>query len=274
MEKKKIKLTLSSETLNHMGGRSFTDPIFAFTTAPVDGKIKTLTILTYCRESICEYVRQQVRGVRHYDIDLNKLHMVINRKSTVKDPKSFAQQVAAGIAMLNAIEKNYGWPLTRAYPVSNDQYLAKTQHFYYVAASKRWIKAPAMLSLFTLLFRIATQETKFKFKQKVKTMKSLFNTLDGLAKNCSQHNVVYYRVHGKNWKLVLDNYNKLFGSREISDLYFPKTGGYFFTEGINELCDGSTRDITLNEQFSGLVVKQNKKARAVCHAVREAGKKS
>jgi hypothetical protein len=258
MEKKKIKLTLNPETLDHMGGRSFTDPIFAFTTAPVDGKIKTVTILTYCRESFCEYIRQQVRGVRYYGIDLTKLHMIINRKVPVAETDVFPRQVAAGLVMLNTIEKNYGWPLTRAYPVSNDQHLAKTQQFYYITASKRWIKAPAMLSLFTLLLRIATHETKFKFKHKVKTMKSLFDTLDDLSKKCGQHNLAYYRAHGRNWELVLDNYSKLFGSREMSDLYFPKTGGYFFTEGINELCDGSSRDTALSQQFYKMLAKREK----------------
>jgi len=258
MEKKKIKLTISGETLLHMTGRSFTDPIFAFTTAPADGKVKTVTMLTYCRESICEYIRQEVRGIRHYGIDFNKLHMVINRKVPVVDLKEFPQQVAAGLAMLNTIEKNYGWPLTRAYPVSNDQHLAKTQKFYYITASKRWIKAPAMLSLFTLLFRIAAHETKFKFKHKVKTMKSLYATLDDLTKKCRYHNVAYYRAHGANWKLVLDNYSKLFGHRDMSDLYYPAAGGYFFTEGINELCDGSSKDSELNDQIYKLVAKREK----------------
>ena len=258
MEKKKIKLTLASEAINNIGGRSFTDPIFAFTTAPVDGAVKTATILTYCRESICEYIRQQVRGVRYYGIDLTKLHMVIYRKVPVAEMATFPKQVATGLVMLNTIEKNYGWPLTRAYPVSNDQRLSKTNLFYYITASKRWIKAPAMLSLFTLLFRIAAHEPKFKFRHKVKTMKSLFDVLDDLREKCSHHNVMYYRAHGHNWKLALDNYSKLFGNREMSDLYYPKSGGYFFTEGINELCDGSSKDVTLNEQFYKLVGKREK----------------
>ena len=236
---------------------NFKEPIFAFVKKPIHGHTKPLTDLVYCRESFCEYLRQDLRNVRHYGIDTNKLHMVVYRK--IQNQKAFQNQVMAAQTMLNVIEKHYGWPLTRVYPVEIVQKAAKGSAFYYVSASKRWMKAPAMLSLFTLLFRIATNETKFKFKHRIRSLKSLFAVLDELYVKSTIAEIMYYGEHGHNWKLVLDNYKKLFGGREMRDLYFPKVGGYFFTEGINELCDISSKDPKLNRIFRGLVKKKESK---------------
>lgn len=258
MEKKKIELKLNDASITYVRetGSHFREPLFAFVTAPQNGKIETVTELTYCRESHCEYIRQELRHVRHYGIDFNRLHMLICRRVKHKSPTAvmdFRNQVAAAQKMLNVIEKHCGWPLTRVYTVKVTQKMPVSWQFYYVAASKRWIKAPAMLSLFTLLFRIAIAETKFKLRRRIRSMKSLFATLDDLGERSSYHEVRYYSKHGHKWQLVLDNYRKLFGGRSMSDLYFPPGGGYFFTEGINQLCDESSKDFVLNKTFSGIV---------------------
>lgn len=254
MEKKQLILELDTMSLLQINGskEATREPIFSFTSAPQNGKIKAVTPLTYCRETVCEYIRQEVRCIRHSGINLKKLHMVIHRRTS--DSKVFRGQISAGLAMLNVLEKNYGWPLTRAYPVKCGLSTLKNK-FYYITASKRWIKAPAMLSLFTLLFRIAENNKKYKFGNKIRSMKSLFAVLDDLYSKSNEEEILYYGEHGDNWQKVLSNYGKLFGSRTIEDLYSPKEGGYFFTEGINELCDLTSSDTTLNEEFSNIVHK-------------------
>ena len=264
MESKKLSLKLSVGSLaqTSRGGRSFREPIFAFVAAPYkfDGGMRThnVTELTYCRESFCEYVRQELRDIRHQGIDLNKLHMVAHRKIAGKKgaaSKIFQGQMMATQTMANAIEKHYGWPLTRVYPIKVVQATTGNSEFYYITASKRWIKAPAMLSLFTLLIRIAASESKFKFRHRIRSMKSLFAVLDELYTKSSYAEIMYYGKHGHNWKLVLDNYRKLFGSRNMEDLYFPADTNYLFTEGINNLCDVSSKDKTLNDTFKKLTEK-------------------
>ena len=258
MEKKKLELTLNASSITYIKETSshFREPIFAFVTAPQDGKINAVTELTYCRESNCEYVRQELRHVRHYGIDFNKLRMVICRRVRHTAPTAvvdFKNQIALAQKMLNVIEKHCGWPLTRVYAVKPAQKMPISWQFYYVVASKRWIKAPAMLSLFTLLFRIAVAETKFKLRRRIRSMKSLFTALDDLAERSSLHEVRYYNKHGHRWQLVLDNYRKLFSGRDMADLYFPQSGGYFFTEGINQLCDQSSKDHALNKTFHNII---------------------
>jgi len=258
MEKKKLTIEFNDASISYIKKTPshFREPLFAFVTAPQNGKIRTVTELTYCRESHCEYVRQELRGVRYYGIDFNKLYMVICRRVKHKSPTAvmdFKNQIAAAQKMLNVIEKHYGWPLTRVYAADPTQYMPVSWKFYHVAASKRWIKSPAMLSLFTLLFRIGVAETKFKLRRRIRSMKSLFATLDNLAERSSLHEVRYYNKHGHRWQLVLDNYKNLFSSRSMSDLYFPQSGGYFFTEGINQLCDESSKDYVLNKTFCKIV---------------------
>ena len=165
----------------------------------------------------------------------------------------------AGKVMVNAIEKHYGWPLTKIYPVKlNEDQDNVTDYngFYYISASKRWIKSPHMLSMFLLLFRIAITNHKFKFKTKIRSLKSLFKVLDDAAEKSNLGEIVYYKAHGPRWKVVLDNYRKLFGQRDLEDLYYPGGHDYFFSEGINTLCDDDSKDEVLNTEFEKLTSKR------------------
>ena len=265
MEKKILTLEVKYADWNYMiqttGG--FKEPLFAFVHPPKGGYMKAATDLVYCRESFCEYLRQDLRGVSHNDINTNKLHMVVHRR-VIKTPSKldrnlaiFREQVLAAQSMLNVIEKNYGWPLTKIYPaqLGKDQEVAANNAFYYVVASKRWIKAPAMLSLFTLIFRIAAYNGKFKFGSKIKNIKTFYSALEDASLKSGESELAFFREHGSFWPLVLDNYNKLFSKRSIEDLYCPKDADYFFSEGINTLCDLDTKDSKLRGTFEGIVKK-------------------
>lgn len=267
MEKKQLSLTLNTNAYSsvNFNASSFREPIFAFVTPAKAGNIEMLTDLTYCRESFCEYLRQDLRQISYNGIDLKKLHMLIHRrvapKRTDAGMRIFQDQVVTGQRMVNAIEKHYGWPLTKVYattPVQNIQ--NKNAKFYYITASKRWMKAPAMLSLFTLLFRIAANNQRFQFKDRIKSLKSLFRELDVVASKSSYSEMAYYRTHGKRWKLILDNYQKLFGGRNMASLYYPNNGAsYYFSEGINNICDESSEDSELNATFCDIVKRYHEK---------------
>lgn len=267
MEKKQLSLTLNTNAYSsvNFNSGSFREPVFAFVTPARAGNIEMLTDLTYCRESFCEYLRQDLRKISYNGIDLKKLHMLIHRrvapKRTDAGLRIFQDQVVTGQRMVNAIEKHYGWPLTKIYPTTPVQDTKnKNVGFYYITASKRWMKAPAMLSLFTLLFRIAANNQRFQFKDRIKSLKSLFSVLDAVARKSSYSEMAYYRTHGKRWKLILDNYQKLFGSRDMVDLYCPNDGAnYYFSEGINNICDESSADPELNSTFCRIVKRHHEK---------------
>jgi len=255
----KLELTDYDETMYSspkFGASS--EPLFAFVTDPKDSKLKCKTDITYCRESICEYIRQDLRAVTNYGIILSKLHMVIYRRLDITDiaAAKFEGQVLAGQKMINIIEKRYGWPLTRIYEavlINATKKERKANRFYYISANRRWIKSPIMLSLFTLLFRIATSESKYGFSQDINSFNDIFTVLGKLAQKEKRIELKYFKVHGHYWEAVLDHYNELFGQRPMADMYSPDANGYYFTEGINTLCDGDSLDTRLASDFAKIV---------------------
>ena len=82
---KKLVLRLKHNDYNNIIGKrkSTKDPMFAFVSPPKNGRIYALTEITYCRESICEYIRQDVRGVRDWEINRNKLHLVTQHEPEI-----------------------------------------------------------------------------------------------------------------------------------------------------------------------------------------------
>jgi len=264
MKIEKLHLQFNTNTKQYIDTHSSgsREPLFAFVSPPKSGTIAMLTDLTYCRESMCEYIRQELRNIAHNDINMSKLHMIIHRKVYSKfdvNLEAFRNQVLTGQRMANAIEKHYGWPLTKIYPVTTEEIKSKNVGFYYIYTGKRWMKSPIMLSLYTLLFRLATNNQKYKFKNRIKSIKSLFNVLHEVCERCNYTEAHYFEAHGGRWKLVLDNYRKLFGGRNMKDQYYPGGGDYYFSEGINSLCDESSRDVVLNKDFCKIVEKHNKK---------------
>lgn len=271
MEKKIIKVELQENDYTYMRhmDQSFKEPLFSFTTRPRLGKVRCRTGLVYCRESFCEYLRQDIRKVSHNGIITTKLHMLTHRrvpntKFLERHKKTFLNQTLAAQAMANAIESHYGWPLTKVYaiePCKDQEDILPSNLFYYITASRRWMKAPAMLSLYTLLFRVASNNGKFRFDTRIKDIKSFYEILADASKKSSYSEMYYVGAHISTWPMVLDNYDKLFGSRSIESLYNPGGGAYFFSEGINRLCDQDSKDHKLNRAF----VKIMKKARSHLH---------
>jgi len=262
MNEKTLLCHIKNTDFMHIANNTipFEDPIFAFVSAPIKGVVQARTDLTYCRESICEYIRQQVKEVAKYQIDTKALHMVMYRRVPPKTgPAAYQRQMEAVQNMLNVIESHYGWPLTKVYNVKlqgTQDNGNPTNRFYYLKATKRWMKSPAMLSMYLLLVRIACTDKKHKFNNKITSFDTLFETLDELAKRNFTQEVSYYREHGKHWRLILDNYRTLFGDRTMESLYVPSHHHYLFSEGINKLCDDNSSDLVLNKVMQKIVKKK------------------
>jgi hypothetical protein len=243
------------------------DPYFAFVASDKKGfppGLKAVTSMMYCRESLCECVRQQLRGVSTRGIDIMKLRLLVWRRVTptiktlAANMTIFKNQTQAGVKIVNTIEKHYGWPLTKLYHIKPNNtwadQISVNNDFYYVEASQRWMKSPHMLSLYTLLFRIAVSEKRFEFRKRVRGMKSLKVVLSEMGNNLSHLEARYIDKHAGAWWLVLDNYRKLFSGRAMKKLYYP-SDGYHFTEGINSLCDAVSSDLGLRAEFADILKK-------------------
>ena len=264
METKKLKIVLDSKTYKYAQrlGSGFVNPLFAYVSPPKGGKVYAKTDFIFCRESFCEYLRTDLRGLTHFGININKLHMGLyrrlpsNPKTLDKTTANFHQEVLFALQIVNTIEQHYGWPLTRAYLLEIDESqsdILPCNKFYYLTASKRWIKSPHMLSLYTLLIRIAATKPKLRKPEEITSLKTLFKYLDFLSARDHRQEVAFYHEHGAHWEIILSNYRKLFASRTMKDLYYPNTKSWFFTEGINTLSDRESKDIKLNTTYKKIL---------------------
>lgn len=280
MEKKTLKLKLISQEYKVIH-RTFSSlpqsdwPKFGFVNHVNSEKIKCAHHLLFCRE----YISERIRNDKTSEIKKDKLRLVISQKAIYhrhrhesnkelhldtkaveQDLNLFKDEVFTSLKMINVIEKHYGWPLSKIYPVQIEKWKEKNlpinYGYYYIVASRRWLKSPAMLSLYLLLYRIVIKHKKFNFKREMKTLGDVIKVLN-LACDISPlpMELAFFKTHGKRWKYVLDNYRNLFSSRKLKDLYKPDLHSYLFTEGINELCDLRSKDEILNTKFSKIVKK-------------------
>jgi len=246
----------------------FDAPIFALAGPVKGGRVKSISQFNYCRETTCEVIRQEVRGITRRGLKTSKLYVVMNRRMYRSNPKGgaavFKNQVLAAQEMVNAVERHYGWALTRVYktkPVKEQQEVPNREQFYYIVASKRWMKAPAMLSLFLLIFRIGRFNSKYRFKGKIKSINDLFKILDrsGSRAPIPDDLATFGDLGPKRVRLLLDNYQDIFGNRGMKKLYYPAKSHRLFTEGIQSACDLESVDRILNTKLSKALTRDKKK---------------
>ena len=270
MEKAKLSLTIGNNDKSRIkSNNSWTKfgvgrPYFSFASAPKNGNVQQVTAFRTCREDLCEFVRCETQGKTNFGMCLTKLRMLkmMRLEPSIKTFTSIDRKMAAGLKMVNIIEQHYGWPLTKVYPVelaNIAKATAKRYRIHYIVGSKRWLKAPAMLSLFVLLLRIGANNITAILKQlKTNNLEDLIRILDDITKRSRNSDIAYYREHGKTWLLVLKNYNRLFRRRTIQDFYFPedRTTGYLYNEGIALLCDRGSADRILKNKIAKILVEQ------------------
>jgi hypothetical protein len=230
-----------------MGGKSTVLNTAPNTVAPLD-------CFDSCREAVCSNIRDQIGHVDLGEVfDKTRLILYFRGHKHRKKPyynklhAEFERTITVGTKLVNLYEKELGWPLTKIYPLEND--VSRRHIFYYVVGSKRWIKAPALLSLYMLLFRLGhLTHMSRKFSGRFSTFNGAMRSLNELAsKKHVTGDLSYFKEHKDYWMFLLSNYKRLFGKRDMSDLWQPKQsyGGGLFSEGINTLCDHDTQDVKL-----------------------------
>jgi len=231
--------------------------MFAFVYNPIKkNEIKLDLLPETCREVVCDQMRSSFTNKKKFDIKRLRLivynkFIAINGSTELSNKQEdyiellkvdYRKKIAVSIKIVNIIEKEFKWPLTKIYLVECKQ-LDKSHMFYYFTASKKWVKSPSLFSLFMLLIRISLSLKKH----------TEFRTLDGLyrsiSKNSNTVDINHFKIHHKRYLLVLRYYDRLFGKTSMRDLYLPHTGQSLFTEGINYLCNLYTKDLNLHDKF-------------------------
>lgn len=242
----KLKLCEDEDENISEGGWSYTQTNIEFAAAKrVGNTITTLRQGQGCRESLCEDYRDS-EEVGMDKIPKSRMSMVLYLRSSSRNSTAsynkFKRDMAFAVKIVNIFEKEAGWPLSKMYELSHEY--DKMHMFMYVEGSKRWVKAPQLVSLYSLLLRLGHQSGEIG---PFRTYNALVKAFKRAKKSPMPTDLHYFKAYHKKWVLILKNYDELFGQRTLKDLYHPKKSGgnWFYTDGINALCDGDTQDLLL-----------------------------
>lgn len=270
----KYKYTLSKYTSPHIynyGGQD--DHIYsrwALCSCPnAKGEVKQLSGFDRCRETLCCRIFDAFdnRGhglngnsIKKKSIPIDKLRLVVKIGSNsnysptqAKRQKIMDKRTKSALHMLHIIEKEHKWGLTKAYPIKPYSYGDK---IYMVVASKKWMRSPHMVSLFTLIFRIsgdqAFQASSF---MRLRSYKAIMRCLKEFGRNNDYSDKFKVHTSLKYWDPLLRNYNKMFRGYPMKDTFNRSNYISHSQEGINRLCANACTNSKLQERFNEVVKK-------------------
>lgn len=252
-------------------------PAFAFAGAPKNNKVPQLTGFMGCREDLCECLYGKSRkiprgrlrllvsvGTKRTDYRKDLRHIRGIRQelpSALGVSRAFHKQVATGVRLLNIMEKRHGWPSTKLYKVkskkhswrdswSNEKKSINT-YIRFVEASRRWIRSPHMLSLFTLILRAPSGIEELATVRSYKALKAVCLKCRDIDEGDSRHIALTFRF----WDILMGDYGKMFAKLPIK--YVFKKGNYesAYGEGVTKLCELDCSNDELGERFEKLVRK-------------------
>ncbi|TET59659.1 MAG: hypothetical protein E3J47_08225 [Candidatus Stahlbacteria bacterium] len=204
-----------------------------------------------CREGLLSSISSDLDT-----INTDKAHMLLKwdasagDQSVVTANKLLNQKwIEKGVNLLHFYEKMAGWPLTKIYEVKTGKDSIKV---YYFLSSRRWIKAPYLISLYILLIRIG----KLDHFENFKTYDDLVKITNKIsASSLKPGDERYIADTFKYWKTIVKNYAELFRKRKIEYYWSTErltTDSYVGYEGIAYLSKGDTHNSKLYEKFMAL----------------------
>lgn len=211
-------------------------------------QVSPLKMFYTCRDAAVEDIGKIFRTTSKVGVwaqrrkSLEKARLIIMARTKVA--------MERGIKVLNTFEKHAGWALTKAYQLNTRAVREQDDKFYYVVGSGRWMRAPALFSLFVLLIRLGwslTDKSKIMQAKSAPAMVKAAKAFGGSRPYDLSHMI----IHGDKWLILLENFNKIFGRRTPKSCWGYKTSVY--GEGINKLCSLHTGDAKLSAAFKGFL---------------------
>lgn len=231
---------------------------FQFGLANINGKeIDASGGFHTCREGLLSKISD---SLNHLNTD--KAHMLLKweagstkaleTKDLTKNDLDNQKWIETSLRLLHLYEKMAGWPLTKMYRVKTDN--GDNTKLYYCISSRRWIKAPYLISLYILLVRIG----RFKYLHGFKTEENLADIIGKLNNGklgSNSSDEIYMRDTFQYWRTIVTKYADLFRKKKI-EYYWSKErlteDAYIGYEGIAYLSSGSTHNKTLHSKFMKL----------------------
>jgi hypothetical protein len=271
MKKLELNIPLSSDLwadfeLSQSSSPYYSSGITNFALLVAGAKDGVLSIrkadMRTCREEVIDYhIRKRLGGKSASQFEdglsdwFNKSRVVVLKDkgknwSQAKDER--ARELST--KLLNIIEKEYKWPLTKVYSLHNDL-LGSTPTFSYFEGPGKWVRSPQMMSLYLLFIRAGESLLSTPRQQQINKMRSISGIFN-LFKNAND-TADLNRIRQLNTSLpiIFKHYNQLFGGRTIKDLYSPAKrrypgGAYLLNEGVQKMISLNTSDQLLWDAWS------------------------
>ena len=222
------KETLKYDGPEQYNSSSYTGIFFGACHEPKDGKVRLVSSTHSCRDGFGTKVRESIMSDDGSFVT-DKCRILFRWSGAGTNNEEWALR---GLAAMHAAEKCAGWPLTRMQKVEMG---VSNQKAVYCRGSRRWIKAPYLLTLYILLMRMCADDRIQGFKDIDGLIKTI-NSISSLKRDNDQvRKTVGY------WKALLLAYPEMFQKKKITyywDTDRIKSDGY--GEGIYRLCNNST----------------------------------
>lgn len=250
---------------------------FGLCSRPIDGVVHSTEGPSFsCREYLCSQVSKYLENTSYHKsrtFGTDRLRMLVYSKvhrgeilpaKAKASAKAKCDQLKTAVRLINSLEKNVGWSLTKAYRIKNNVYSKKPEHqltpgdiLYMVVGNAKWMRSPVLISMYgallrsghnTIIKKNATVSTKEVFPKVVKTMRR-----DG---SDYLKTVVHYAIP------FLLKFDAMFNRRSMKFNYSGERLGMTSntgTEGFHKLANGTTRDEELYKRFEKNVIPLAKK---------------
>lgn len=225
---------------------------FSFGLADVNEKeVEAFGGFHTCREGLLSKISSDTDN-----INTDKAYMLLKweagsknaleAEDITKNNLSNQKWIETSLKLLHLYEKIAGWPLTKMYRVKTDN--GDNTKLYYCISSRRWIKAPYLMSLYVLLVRIG----RFDYLYNFKTEENLAEIVSKLSIGNNSTDERYIKETFQYWRTIVTKYGDLFRKKKI-EYYWSKErlteDAYVGYEGISYLSSGSTYNKTLYDKF-------------------------
>ena len=232
---------------------------FAFVTDPKHGN-KQCHTWALCRDFLHDAVRTAKTGIKSsiysfdFDVeknpplDLAKMRMLVRKKGLKKTEKAvFDKKMKAGLKLLNHYEKMDGVALSKLVKVDD----SKEDAWVFTGPSV-WMKAPQLVSMYTMLIRLGDKEIGFKDN------KDLMEKFKGLAEQnkngkLPDNDANYLRACWNKFDLVMTNSAKLFPVDIYEQQKSTAIGTFHDRSGIWNFCSFNSPMKELNDNFRAVV---------------------
>lgn len=145
---------------------------FSFVSSPKDG-FKQCHTWVKCRDYLHDVVRTRLTGIDtlvfgfdykdgvNPPADLRKMRMLVTKQNlTDKNIPEFKRKMASSLKLIRHFERHANMPLSTLKEVDPGE--SKRLAVFMFTGPAAWMKAPALVSMYTFLIRLGDKEFKFK----------------------------------------------------------------------------------------------------------------